>query len=102
MTTLTTKELTGLEAIASCLLGSCLSGTGVSGATVARPASRVVLPTRERAAERPIQALEAAVEAQADAYVFTSVANGAENGQKQSHHRTMWAFRGLEPWRDPA
>ncbi|GAA2465794.1 hypothetical protein [Streptomyces macrosporus] len=102
MTTLITKELIGLEAVASCLLGSSLSGTGVSGVTVARPASRVVLPIRERGGERPTQAPEAVTVAQADAYVFTDAANGAENGQKQSQHHTMWAFRGLEPWRDPA
>ncbi|GAA2400980.1 hypothetical protein GCM10010420_29710 [Streptomyces glaucosporus] len=103
MTTLITKELIGLETAASCLLGSSsLSGTGVLGVTVARPASRVVLPTRERAEERPTQAPAAAAVAQVDAHAFTDAVNGAENGQKQSQYHTMWAFRGLEPWRDPA
>ncbi|MFD1830039.1 hypothetical protein ACFSJS_10210 [Streptomyces desertarenae] len=96
-------ELVGREVVASCLLGSRLSGTGVSGAAAARLGSLPVPSIRERISERPTQAPAAAVVAQADAYVFTgTAANGADNGQKRAQHHTMWAFRGLEPWRDPA
>ncbi|MEE1938881.1 hypothetical protein V1L54_05545 [Streptomyces sp. TRM 70361] len=104
MASITKRELISREAVASCLLGSCLSGTGVSGVVAARPVSLAVLPTIREcvAGERPTQAPAVATVAQADAYAFTGAANGADNGQKQSQHHTMWAFRGLEPWRDPA
>ncbi len=104
MTTMITTELGGREVFASCLLGSRLSGTGVFGVAAARPGSLSALSIRERAGERPTQAPAVAAVAQADACVFAGgiAANGADSGQKQAQYHTMWAFRGLEPWRDPA
>lgn len=101
ITTITT-EPTGREVLASCLSGTRLSGTRAFGFAAARPAALAVLSIRERAGERPTQAPAVVAAAQADAYAFTGAANGAGNGQKQAKHHTMWAFRGLEPWRDPA
>ncbi|BCL27852.1 hypothetical protein ACFFS2_31410 [Streptomyces aurantiacus] len=94
-----TAKMTDLSVASTCLLGFSNVGTGLSGIAAMRPASSVslaALPVRERN-ERPMKALEA-VEAQAKAYAFA--ATGAEAG-KQSHH-TMWAFRGPDPWSDPA
>ncbi|MEE1927687.1 hypothetical protein V1J52_05695 [Streptomyces sp. TRM 70351] len=83
-------NMTDRSVVATCLLGSRLRGTGVSGGPVSD--------------ERPIQAPAVAAEAQAQAYAFTAAAVGAGAGRqtetKKQH--TMWAFRGLEPWRDPA
>ncbi|MFP8883626.1 hypothetical protein [Streptomyces mangrovi] len=106
ITTITT-EPTGREVLASCLSGTRLSGTRLSGTrgfgfAAARPVSLAVLSIRERAGERPTQAPAVVAAAQADAYAFADAANGAGNGRKQAKHHTMWAFRGLEPWRDPA
>ncbi|MFJ3581127.1 hypothetical protein ACIPPS_02670 [Streptomyces sp. NPDC090127] len=91
----------------SALLGSALPGTGLSGAGLApvaslRPAADLAgIPAMERD-ERPTEALEAGVAAgKAKAYAFA--ATGAGNQTKQTqHHHMMWAFRGLEPWSDPA
>ncbi|MEU6983266.1 hypothetical protein ABZ946_07550 [Streptomyces sp. NPDC046324] len=92
---------------ASAFIGSGLPGTGLSGAGVAgaaaslRPAADLAgLPVMERD-ERPTKALEAGVAAvKATAYGFA--ATGAETKQQTTQHHTMWAFRGLEPWSDPA
>ncbi|MGW2856339.1 hypothetical protein ACWDAZ_31665, partial [Streptomyces sp. NPDC001215] len=65
-----------------------------------RPASALSLaglPIRERN-ERPTKALEA-VAAQAQAYAFAAAGAGF---RKQTQHHLMWAFRGPEPWSDPA
>ena len=83
-------------------LGLSNLGTGLSGIPAVRPASSVSLaglPIRERN-ERPIQALEAAVVAGAHAYAFAAA--GAGSLKQTKHHHTMWAFRGPEPWSDPA
>ncbi|WP_275678638.1 hypothetical protein [Streptomyces sp. MUM 203J] len=86
---------------------SAFTGTGLSGfgSEAARPASLLMeLPVIEGslADERPTKALEADVAA-AQAPAYAIAATGAGN-QKQTtqHHHTMWAFRGLEPWSDPA
>jgi hypothetical protein len=90
----------------SCLLGLSNLGTGLSGIPAARPASPSVslagLPVRERNErnERPTKALEAAVVAQAKAYAAT--ATGAGFRKLTTQHHQMWAFRGPEPWSDPA
>jgi hypothetical protein len=91
----TTMSVTDRPVIASCLLGSRLCGTGVSG---------VVPGSRERLGGngRPTQAPAVAAAAQAHAYASTCAANGAGEGRQKKQHLTMWAFRGLEPWRDPA
>jgi hypothetical protein len=76
-------------------------GTGLSGILAGRPASCASLaglPVRERN-ERPTKALEA-VAAQAQAYAFTAA--GAGSRKQTTQHHLMWAFRGPEPWSDPA
>lgn len=55
--------------------------------------------------ERPIQAsevAESAAAAHAPASALAPKTEGAGSLKKQYQHHTMWAFRGLEPWRDPA
>ncbi|MFF8399925.1 hypothetical protein [Streptomyces sp. NPDC016172] len=96
-------KVTDRSAVSACMLGVSNLGTGLSGIRAARPASSSVapsgLPVRERN-ERPSKALEAAVEAQAQAYAFTATGAGFRKQTKQHHQ--MWAFRGPEPWSDPA
>ncbi|MEU9186369.1 hypothetical protein AB0D14_17835 [Streptomyces sp. NPDC048484] len=94
-----TAKMTDRSVVSTCLLGISNLGTGLSGIAATRPASSVslaALPVRERN-ERPMKALEA-VEAQAKAYAFAVTGAGAS---KQTHHK-MWAFRGPDPWSDPA
>ncbi|MGW2957606.1 hypothetical protein ACWDGI_03815 [Streptomyces sp. NPDC001220] len=93
-------KMTDLSAVSVCMLGVSNLGTGVSGIPAVRPASSVSLaglPIRERN-ERPTEALEA-VMAGAHAYAFTAAGAGS---RKQTQHHLMWAFRGPEPWSDPA
>ncbi|MCS0634397.1 hypothetical protein NX801_01685 [Streptomyces sp. LP05-1] len=104
--TSTTAKLTDRPISAStCSLGLSASafqvqGTGMSGFAAVRPlALPAALPVRERN-ERPTKALEAGVAA-AEATAYACAATGAEHKQQTQHH-TMWAFRGLEPWSDPA
>lgn len=95
-----TAKMTDRSVVSPCMLGVSNQGTGLSGIRAARPASSVSLaglPVRERD-ERPTKALEAVV-AQAQAYAFAAA--GAGN-RKQTQHHLMWAFRGPEPWSDPA
>ncbi|MFH8800025.1 hypothetical protein ACH4F6_10590 [Streptomyces sp. NPDC017936] len=98
-----TVKLTDRSIVSLCMLGASNLGTGLSGIRAERPAALSVapagLPVRERS-ERPTQALEAAVAAQAKAYAFT--ATGAGFRKQTTHHHLMWAFRGPEPWSDPA
>ncbi len=91
----TTMSVTDRPVIVSCLLGSRPCGTGVSG---------VVPGGSERLGGngRPTQAPAVAAKAQAYAYASACAANGAGEGRQKKQHLTMWAFRGLEPWRDPA
>ncbi|MER5446093.1 hypothetical protein ABT052_43715 [Streptomyces sp. NPDC002766] len=96
-----TVKMTDRSVVVSlCMLGASNPGTGLSGIRAVRPASPVSLaglPIRERN-ERPTKALEA-VAAQAQAYAFTAAGAGS---RKQTQHHLMWAFRGPEPWSDPA
>lgn len=95
-------KLTDRSVVSACMLGVSNLGTGLSGIPAVRPESAVSLaslPVRERD-ERPTKALEAAVAAQAQAYAFT--ATGAGFGKQTTQHHLMWAFRGPEPWSDPA
>ncbi|MEV8432328.1 hypothetical protein PGH47_28115 [Streptomyces sp. HUAS 31] len=96
-------KMTDRSVVASlCMLGASDQGTGLSGIRAVRPASSVSLaglPIRERN-ERPTKALEAAVEARAHAYAFA--ATGAGFRKQTTQHHQMWAFRGPEPWSDPA
>ncbi|MET8284075.1 MULTISPECIES: hypothetical protein [Streptomyces] len=98
----TTVKMTDPSVVSTCLLGVSNLGTGLPGISAVRPASSLSLaglPIRERN-ERPIQALEAAVVAEARAYAFA--ATGAGSLKQTQQHHTMWAFRGPEPWSDPA
>ncbi|MCM1977062.1 MULTISPECIES: hypothetical protein [Streptomyces] len=96
-------KMTDRSVVASlCMLGASNKGTGLSGIRAERPAASLSLAgltIRERA-ERPTKALEAAVVAQAKAYAFT--ATGAGFRKQTTQHHQMWAFRGPEPWSDPA
>ncbi|MGW1891252.1 hypothetical protein ACWCP6_13495 [Streptomyces sp. NPDC002004] len=97
-----TAKMTDRSVVASCLLGFSNLGTGMSGIPAARPESFLSLaglPVSERN-ERPTQAPEAVVTAQAQAYALAAA--GAGSRKQTTHHHTMWAFRGLEPWSDPA
>ncbi|GAA3009039.1 hypothetical protein JCM13580A_21590 [Streptomyces drozdowiczii] len=105
-----TNKMTDLSVVSACSLGllarpkSSLRATGVSGVSAVIPMSLAGLPVRERN-ERPTQAPAAAVaKGQAQAYAFAAVGAGAEAGvtEQTKHHHTMWAFRGPEPWSDPA
>ncbi|MDX2597628.1 MULTISPECIES: hypothetical protein [Streptomyces] len=93
-------KMTDRPTVSTCMLGASNQGTGLSGIRAVRPASSVSLaglPVRERN-ERPTKALEA-VEAQAHAYAFAA---GAGFRKQTTQHHLMWAFRGPEPWSDPA
>lgn len=103
-----TAKMTDRSVVSACPLGfsSAFTGTGLSGISAALPASRLGgLPVLERN-ERPTKALEAAVAA-AKARAYASAATSAEAKRQTTQHQTMqhhtmWAFRGLEPWSDPA
>ena len=102
-----TNKMTDLSVVATCALGSSLLGTGLpgsgrlSGSEVARPESLIVLTDRERTA-RPTEApAVAAAAAAANAFAFDA-ANGAGSPQQYQTKHEMWAYRGHEPWRDPA
>jgi len=98
-----TVKMTDRSVVSTCLLGVPSLATGLSGIPAVRPMSSLSLaglPIRERN-ERPTQALEAAaVVAEARAYAFAAAGAGSVKQTKQ--HHTMWAFRGPEPWSDPA
>jgi len=101
-----TSKMTDPSVVATCALGSSLLGTGLSGfgrlsgTEVARPESLTVLTDRERTA-RPTEAPAVAAAASANAFAFNA-ANGAGSPQQYQTKHEMWAYRGLEPWRDPA
>jgi hypothetical protein len=104
---MTFTKMTDRSVPASCLLGSVsLRGTGVSAISADRRALLATLAVSERN-ERPTQAPVAvlAAEAQAHGAYGSGAAAGAgfktQQTKKQQHH-LMWAFRGLEPWSDPA
>jgi hypothetical protein len=84
---ITNTQMTDRSVVASCLLGSRLNGIGVS---------RVVPSSGVR------QAKGFAAAAQAVAYVRMPAALDAGIRNEKPKHNPTWAFRGLEPWRDPA
>ena len=99
---ISTVKMTDRSVVSTCMLGVSNLGTGLSGIRAARSAHSVSLaglPISERD-ERPTQALEAAVGAQAQAYAFAAA--GAGSLKQTTQHHTMWAFRGPGPWSDPA
>ncbi|MER7666360.1 hypothetical protein [Streptomyces sp. NPDC096193] len=104
---ISTAKMTDRSDASACSLGfsASFNGTGVSGSSAALPVIGLGgialggLPVRDRN-ERPTKALAADVAAvKAQAYAFA--ATSAET-KKQTQHHTTWAFRGLEPWSDPA
>ncbi|MGW1884143.1 hypothetical protein [Streptomyces sp. NPDC002133] len=100
----TTAKMTDRSVVSACSLGlsgSAFIGTGLSGFSAVLPVSVPAgLPVRERN-ERPTKALEAGVAAaEAKAYAFAAASAGTK--KQTTQHHTMWAFRGLEPWSDPA
>ncbi|MFJ2111057.1 MULTISPECIES: hypothetical protein [unclassified Streptomyces] len=104
---ISTVKMTDPSVVSACTLGfsgSQLIASGLSGASAVRPSGLPVLPVRERDGlernERPCKALEAGVAAAQAPQAYAFAATGAET--KQTQHHTMWAFRGLEPWSDPA
>ncbi|MGW7369691.1 hypothetical protein ACWGI8_41280 [Streptomyces sp. NPDC054841] len=98
-----TAKMTDRSVVSACSLGlsgSAFIGTGLSGFAAALPVSLPAgLPVRERN-ERPTKALGAVAAGEAKAYAFAAAS--AETKQQTTQHHTMWAFRGLEPWSDPA
>ncbi|MGW3626119.1 hypothetical protein [Streptomyces sp. NPDC000880] len=100
---ISTAKMTDRSVVSACSLGfsAAFNGTGVSGISAVLPVSGLGgLPVLERN-ERPTKALEAAVAAaKARAYAFAAASAGTK--KQQTQHHTMWAFRGLEPWSDPA
>ncbi|MER5739040.1 MULTISPECIES: hypothetical protein [unclassified Streptomyces] len=78
----------GLSAFA--FLGSGLPVTGLSGRGMS-VIERDERPTKARVAEE--------TKAGITAYGFAAAGAGK---QQTTQHHTMWAFRGLEPWSDPA
>ncbi|MEV0275363.1 hypothetical protein AB0I22_03125 [Streptomyces sp. NPDC050610] len=94
-------KLTDRPVVAFCPSGSSLaslSATGLSGVVESRFTER----------ERPTQA-QAVVAAAAQAGAFASAESlkgagyvNSLNDPKTQHQHHMWAYRGLEPWRDPA
>lgn len=102
--TSSTVKTTDRSAASLCMLGASNQGTGLSGMRAVRPASSVApsAPAVRERAERPTEALEAGV-AQAQAYALAATGAGFRKFRKQTtQHHLMWAFRGPEPWSDPA
>ncbi|MFI9628226.1 hypothetical protein [Streptomyces sp. NPDC052042] len=102
-----TNKMTDLSVVSAssfglaCPAAASLRGTGLS---IVSPLSSASFPVRERN-ERPALAPAAAVaKDKAQAYAFAAVGAGVEADakQQQTTHHTMWAFRGPEPWREPA
>lgn len=79
--------------------GSPFIATGLSGARAGRT-NPVALPVMG-GNERPSKALAAEVAA-AEATAYAVAAAGAEAKKQTKQHHTMWAFRGPDPWSDPA
>ncbi|MFI1799153.1 hypothetical protein ACH427_17635 [Streptomyces sp. NPDC020379] len=94
----TSSKMTDRPVVATRSLGitvgslSLFQGTGLSTAGFA--------PVNERPTKA--SAVRAAAAAQAQTYAIEATTNGAGSLNAQQQHLTMWAFRGLEPWRDPA
>nr|WP_203686102.1 hypothetical protein [Streptomyces sp. SID14515] len=100
--------MTDLSVVSACSLGltrssaASLRATGLSGISAARPLSLTSLPVTRERNERPIEAPAAAVAKAAQAQAYAFAAAGAGVTKQTQHHHTMWAFRGPEPWSDPA
>ncbi|WEH39792.1 hypothetical protein OG233_10010 [Streptomyces sp. NBC_01218] len=105
-----TVKMTDRPVVSACslgLLGSSdvsLPSTGLSGVSAVRPLPVASLPVVRERNERPAEASAAAVvkAEQAQAYAFAAAGAGFGSTDQTIHHHTMWAFRGPEPWSDPA
>ncbi|MEU5185916.1 hypothetical protein AB0G83_01975 [Streptomyces klenkii] len=103
----TSNKMTDRPVFATRPLGfsfDSLRGTGLSGAGFASINGSALIGETSLINERPTEAsaVRAAATAQAQAYALAATTNGAGSVSTQHQHHTMWAFRGLEPWRDPA
>ncbi|GAA3391197.1 hypothetical protein [Streptomyces roseoviridis] len=102
-----TAKMTDRSVVSACSLGasvvasSVLLGSGLSGAGLPVLGMPGLPMERRERNERPTKALEAGVVGKAEAAAYGFAATGAGIQQTTQHH-TMWAFRGLEPWSDPA
>ncbi|MFR9674287.1 hypothetical protein [Streptomyces sp. TR02-1] len=99
-----TIPTTDRSAVSPSLLGSRLRGTGMPHTGVlASLVSGIEGNGRcqQVGATRPTGAPAVAAQAQAAAYACGFTAAGAGAGRQKKQHLT-WAFRGHEPWRDPA
>ncbi|MFF0472678.1 hypothetical protein [Streptomyces sp. NPDC004284] len=97
-------KMTDRSVVSACSLGlsaSALIGTGlpVAGLPVTGLSGLGAAAVAPRN-ERPTKALEAGDAGKAKAYDFAATGAGTQQ-QTMTHHHTMWAFRGLEPWSDP-
>ncbi|MFF5500648.1 hypothetical protein ACF1E9_20340 [Streptomyces roseolus] len=106
--------MTDRSVVSTCSLGASAfallgSGLPVAGLPVAGPAlaglpvaglSGRGMSVIERD-ERPTKA-RVAEETKAGFTAYGFAAAGAGKQQTTTHHHMMWAFRGLEPWSDPA
>ncbi|MFJ7087896.1 hypothetical protein ACIQU8_32265 [Streptomyces griseus] len=103
-----TQKMTDLSVVSACSLGltrssaASLRATGLSGISAARPLSLASLPVTRERNERPTEAPVAAVAKAAQAQAYAFAAAGAGFTKQTQHHHEMWAFRGPEPWSDPA
>ncbi|WP_299528541.1 hypothetical protein [uncultured Streptomyces sp.] len=108
MISINTNKVTDPSVVSACSLGllgsseSVLLGTGLSGVSAVRPMPFAGLPVVRERNERPIQAPAAAVAMAAQAYAFAAAGAGIGAEKQTTQHHTMWAFRGPEPWSDPA
>ncbi|WP_432127039.1 hypothetical protein [Streptomyces sp. bgisy082] len=100
-----TAKMTDRSVVSTCSLGfsavsfigTGLPATGLSG--IGMPTAVELRASVDLRNERPTKALEAGAAGKAKAYAFAATGAGT---QQQTIHHTMWAFRGLEPWSDPA
>lgn len=98
---ITVRKMSDRPVVSLRIPGVSGRGTGLSGVPAGRLAtcpSLANLGIRERGM-RPTEALEA-VAAKARTYAFTAAGAGSLK-QTQQHHST-WAFRGPDPWSEPA
>ncbi|MFJ6520371.1 hypothetical protein ACIQJ4_19220 [Streptomyces filamentosus] len=103
-TVISTAKMTDRSAVSTCSLGLsafALLGTGlpVIGLPVAGLSGRGTAVVERN--ERPTKA-RVAEETKAGFTAYGFAAAGAGKQQTMTQHHTMWAFRGLEPWSDPA
>ncbi|MGK5626913.1 hypothetical protein [Streptomyces sp. URMC 123] len=107
---ITNTKLAGRTVVASCLPGAlAFRGTGVSGGADVRHVERGTVAIIDRPVQAPVAAM-------GQAHAYAPPAPGADlqlkwtNGaflatglsSAAEQYFTMRAFRGLEPWRDPA